>query len=122
MIQPRPVLDIPIFHKIYDLYKLLHNYRSHVPKAERYTLWQKCENTVLTLLEVLIETSYETEEERIHSLYVLSNKLDLLKVLIRLAKETRTVDDKSCLQIQTLIQEIGKMVGGWIKSVPHKSF
>jgi hypothetical protein len=117
--QARPVLDIPIFHKIYDLYKLLHSYHARVPKSERYTLWQKCENTTLALLEALIETSHRKGEERIQCLYAISNKLDLLKVLIRLAKETRTIDDKQYLAIQAFIQEIGKMTGGWIKSVPH---
>jgi four helix bundle protein len=115
----RPVLDIPIFHKIYDLYKLLHSYHQRIPKSERYTLWQKCENTTLAILEALIETSSQKGEERIHSLYLISNKLDLLKVLLRLAKETRTIDNEQYLTIQAIIQEIGKMVGGWIKSVPH---
>lgn len=117
MTQGRPVLDIPIFHKIYDLYKLLHSYHHRIPKSERYTLWQKCENTTLALLESLIETSHRKGDERTQSLYAISNQLDLLKVLIRLAKETRTIDNQWYIDIQALIQEIGKMIGGWIKSV-----
>jgi hypothetical protein len=111
MVQTRSVLDIPIFHKIYELYKLLHSYHHKVPKSERYTLWQKC--------EALIETSHHKGEQRLYHFHIISNKLDLLKVLVRLAKETRTIDNKQYLEIQTIIQEIGKMVGGWIKSVPH---
>ncbi len=118
MTQTRPVLDIPIFHKVYDLYKLLYSYHSHIPKSKRYTLWQKCENTTLMLLEAIIETSYQKDEERRLSLYHISNKLDLLKVLIRLAKDTRTIDIKQHIAIQEIIQEVGRMIGGWIKSVP----
>ncbi|NGX59058.1 MAG: hypothetical protein KR126chlam3_00202 [Chlamydiae bacterium] len=117
--QPRPVLDIPIFHRIYDLYKLLHSYQTQIPKSERYTLWQKCENTTLALLEALIETSHQKGEDRAQTLYIISNKLDLLKVLIRLAKDTRTIDKPQYLEIQTVIQEVGRMIGGWIKSVPR---
>ncbi|MBA3603682.1 MAG: diversity-generating retroelement protein Avd [Parachlamydiaceae bacterium] len=119
MNQPRSVLDIPIFHKIYDLYKLLHSYHNRIPKAERYTLWQKCENTALALLEAVIETGQQRGSDRLHSLYAISNKLDLLKVLIRLAKDTHTIENSQYLTIQAFIQEIGKMIGGWIKSVPH---
>jgi hypothetical protein len=104
---------------MYDLYKLLHSYHARIPKSERYTLWQKCENTALALLESLIETSHHSGEKRLYCLQVISHKLDLLKVFIRLAKETRTIDLKQYLEIQTILQEIGKMVGGWIKSVPH---
>jgi hypothetical protein len=87
--------------------------------SERYTLWQKCENTTLALLEALIETSQHKGEDRIQALYSISNKLDLLKVLVRLAKETHTIDNKQYLTIQEIVQEIGRMIGGWIKSVPH---
>jgi hypothetical protein len=104
---------------MYDLYKLLHSYQPKIPKSQRYTLWQKCENTALALLEALIETSHRKGEDRGHSLYLISNKLDLLKVLVRLAKDTRTIDNSQYLEIQTAIQEIGRMIGGWIKSVPH---
>jgi hypothetical protein len=119
MTQIRSVLDIPLFHKVYDLYKILHSYHNHIPKCQRYTLWHKCENTTLALLEALIETGHQNGDERLRSLYNLSNKLDLLKVLIRLAKETRTIDSKQYLAIQEIIQETGRMIGGWIKSVPH---
>jgi len=119
MNQIRSVLDIPIFHKIYELYKLIHSYHQRIPKAARYTLWQNCETTTLALLEIVIETSHCKGEQRVQLLHHLSNKLDLLKVLIRLAKDTRTIDNKQYLEIQVILQEIGKMVGGWIKSVPH---
>lgn len=117
--QPRSVLDIPIFHKTYDLYKLLHSYQLQIPKSERYTLWQKCENITLALLEALIETSHRKGKDRVQSLYIISNKLDLLKVLIRLAKDTRTIDNSQYLEIQVIIQEVGRMIGGWIKFAPH---
>jgi hypothetical protein len=119
MTESRSVLDIPIFYKIYDLYKLMHSYHPRIAKAERYTLWQKCENTALALLEALITTSHQTGSPRIDTLHVLSNKLDLLKVLIRLAHDTHTIDQPQYLEIQTILQEIGKMVGGWIKFIPH---
>ncbi|MBF8262705.1 MAG: hypothetical protein HW387_370 [Parachlamydiales bacterium] len=117
--QIRSVLDIPIFHKIYDLYKLLHSYQAKISKSGRYTIWQKCENTTLALLEALIETSHRKGEDRVQSLFIISNKLDLLKVLVRLAKDTRIIGDPQYIEIQKNIQEIGKMIGGWIKSVPH---
>jgi 23S rRNA-intervening sequence protein len=119
MTQIRSVLDIPIFHKIYDLYKLLHGYHNCIPKSQRYTLWQKCENITLGLLEVVIESSHQKGEVKLQTLYAISNQLDLLKVLIRLAKETHAIDAKKYMAIQEIIQEIGRMIGGWIKSVPH---
>ncbi|HLB53388.1 MAG TPA: four helix bundle protein [Chlamydiales bacterium] len=118
--QIHSVLETPIFHRMYDLYKLIHGFHSKIPKLQRYTLWEKCENTTLALLDALIETSHRKNEERIEALYNISNKLDLLKVLFRLAKDTRAIDNTQYLEIQKIVQEIGRMVGGWIKSVPHR--
>ena len=115
MTEARSILDIPIFHKIYALYKLLDAYHSRIPKAKRYTLWQKCENTTLLMLEILIETGDKRGVEREKLLHQISYKLDLLKVLIRLAKETRTITMEQYVELQALLQEIGKMLGGWIK-------
>lgn len=115
----RSVLDIPIFHKVYKLYQIFNSYHGSIPKSQRYTLWQRCEEKTLTLLELVISTSHKRGEQRLLILHEISNHLDLLKVLIRLAKETQTINLKQYIEVQAILQEIGKMVGGWIKSVPH---
>ena len=119
MAQHRSVLDIPLFHKLYELYKVLHSYHDKIPKTQRYTLWQRCENVSLSLLEQLISTSHLQGTERVQLLHKISNNVDLLKVLIRLAKETHTITPKQYLAVQTILQEVGKMIGGWLKSVAH---
>ena len=111
------MLDIPIFHRVYELYKLLDGYRGSIAKAKRYTLWQKCENITLVLLEKIIACGHQYGEEQMRTLYFVSDRLDLLKVLVRLAKETHTITSKQYLAIQEILQDIGKMLGGWIKSV-----
>ena len=110
-------LSTPLFQKVYDLYRLLHLYHDKIPKPKRYTIWQKCESATLDLLEALIATSHLSGEKRLGSLRLMSQKIDLLKVLTRLAKDTQTIDIKKYITIETLLQEIGKMTGGWIKFV-----
>lgn len=115
------ILSTPIFHKLYELYTLFHSYQGLIPKSQRYSLWLRCENTLLTLLEIVIEIGHKRDEEKLKALFVISDKLDILKVLCRLAKDTRTIDSKQYLGIQVIVQEVGKMLGGWIKSVSPKS-
>jgi hypothetical protein len=71
------------------------------------------------LLEQLISTSHLQGMERVQILHAISYNVDLLKVLIRLAQETSTITPRQYLALQTHLQEIGKMVGGWLKSVAH---
>src|SRR5688500_6067951 len=89
--EKRPIFDIPLFHKVYALYKLMSKEDERIPKTQRYTLWQKCKDKGLAILERLIEIGVATEIERLNILKWMSVQSDLLKVLIRLAKELKAI-------------------------------
>jgi hypothetical protein len=80
----------------------------------------ECEKTVLAVLKTIINTTHQKGDRRTDSLYSISNHIDLLKVLIRLAKDNQAINLDQYDEIQRFLQEIGKMVGGWIKFVPAK--
>jgi len=45
--------DIPIFKKTYELYKEFYGFRNTVSKQDRYTIWQRCEDLILEILEYI---------------------------------------------------------------------
>jgi|SRR5579859_255021 len=109
--------EIPIFKKLYELYKLLHLYRQQVAKADRHSLWQRAENNCLELLELVLVASQQSRQAKLPSLQAASVKLSVLRAIIRLAKDTKSIDHKKYLALQNLIDEIGRMLGGWLRSV-----
>lgn len=109
--------DIPIFKKLYELYKLLYQYRANVPKADRYSLWQRAEDNCLGLLELIIGASSSSKTDKLPALQTASVKLNSLRFLVRLAYETKAIDLKRYTTLQKLVDEIGRMLGGWIRSV-----
>lgn len=44
---------------------------------------------------------------------------DLLKILIRLAKDVQALDNKKYIELEQALQEIGRMLGGWKRSVKN---
>ena len=44
-------------------------------------------------------------------------KLSILKILIRLANDIGIINPKKTIQLQEQLQEIGRMIGGWIKYI-----
>lgn len=110
-------LDFPILKKLYTLYKELHDLRAHVAKLDRYTLWERCENMTLDVLELLMIAVQRQKPDKYKALELASAKLNVLRVLIRLAKDTKTIDAKKYISLETLIDEVGRMLGGWIKSL-----
>lgn len=85
------------------------------PKAKRYTLGQKLDQTALDILEFIFKINTSAKEQRLETLKTISSKVDLLKVLIRLAHDDKTLNTKSYLILQERLQEIGKMIGGWTR-------
>ncbi|TSC86738.1 MAG: S23 ribosomal protein [Microgenomates group bacterium Gr01-1014_7] len=110
-------LDIPIFGKLYDLYKLSTQYLTSFPKAKRYTLGQKIDQTIIDIIELVIMAGYLPREQKLPSLQKVSIKLDLLKIFLRLSIDTKCIDNNKYQQILLQTLEIGRMLGGWIKTV-----
>ena len=112
-------LDILIFAKTYEFYKRLTLAIAAFPKTKRYTLGQKLDNITLEILELLF--SVPVAQNKILALQQISIKLDLLKVLLRIAKDSQAISNKNYLELETILQEIGRMLGGWIRAVKQSS-
>lgn len=108
-------LDIPIFSKLYDFYKNLHSQLKLFPKSDRYTLGGKLDSITLEIFELISQVPLYPKEQKIDILIQMSSKIDLLKILFRMACDNKSLSIKSYLSLQESLQEIGKMAGGWLR-------
>jgi len=109
--------DVPILRKIHELYKTFHEYRTLVPKHERFSIYERSENTMIDILEYVLEASYSSKERKLMLLEKASVKLNIFRFFVRLMKESKTLDTKKYTLLQSITDEIGRMLGGWIRSV-----
>jgi len=112
--------DIPIFKKTYELYKQFYGFRNSVSKQDRYTIWQRCENVMLDITESILTAGRLSRFEKLPILEKVSSKLNLLRVLLRLMKEIKSLDIKKYVLLEENVDEIGRMLGGWIKSTKER--
>ncbi|MFA4998811.1 MAG: four helix bundle protein [Candidatus Paceibacterota bacterium] len=112
--------DIPIFKKTYELYKIFYSFRNVISKQDRYTLWQRCENLILDILENILWASQLPKDEKTPILEKTSLRLNFLRVFIRLSKEIKMLDNKKYILLQESIDEIGRMLGGWLRSIRQR--
>lgn len=108
--------DIPIFKKSYDLYKTLREYRKVVPKNDRFTVFERCEHATLDVIEAILLASSQSKKEKIPTLERASLKLNVLRVFVRLLKDIKAIDTKKYVTLEAIVDEIGRMLGGWIRS------
>lgn len=108
--------DTPLFKKGYDLYKFFYAFRTTIPKQDKYTLWQRSESLLIEVLEGILCASYKSKFEKIPVLEKTSLKLNVLRVLIRLMKDIKCIDNKKYSMLEEILDEMGRMIGGWIRS------
>ena len=65
---------------------------------------------------MIVTAGYLPHEQKMPVLQKASIKLDLLKILLRLCYETKCIDSKKYQHLAGYLIEIGKMLGGWIKT------
>jgi hypothetical protein len=113
--------DIPIIKNLYELYKTFYRYSKFFPKKDKYTLAAKCE-MYINALELLLEASCVPAREKLNLIKKANTKFDALKLFIRLLKDLNIIEDKKYLELQKQIQEIGKMIGGWQRSLSNQLY
>lgn len=111
------ISDTPIILKTYELYKLFYRYLELFPKKDKFILGAKCETQITDILQILLEASYLPKNEKLSLIKQANKKFELLKLLIRMLRELTIIDQKKYIALQTMVYEIGKMFGGWIRSL-----
>ena len=108
--------DIPILKKTYELYRVFHEYRKVIPKADRFTIYQRSDDVIIDIIELFLEAGYSKSGNKVAILEKASVKLNTLRFFVRLMKETKALDLKKYTTLQEMIDEVGRMLGGWIRS------
>jgi len=109
--------EISLIQKSYDLYKSIYQIVKTFPKGDKYNLGNELKNLNLQIIELLIEAESAKKDWKVPLVEKTSAKLGLLKIFIRLASDLKIIDQKKYLNIQEQLQEIGRMLGGWLKSL-----
>ncbi len=89
----------------------------HFPKDSRYTLGNKIDSLLLETIENTIKAGYSSKTEKEIFLKRASVQLDLLKFFLRISWEIQSLDNKKYIRLSEKLDEVGKMLGGWLKSI-----
>lgn len=87
-----------------------------MPKKDRYTLGIKLEKLILDLLETLFLAKSKFGASKMLLLNNADLKLKVIMLMIRLSSKVKAITDNKYLHLEGKALEIGRMLGGWIKS------
>lgn len=115
---PRQFQDIPIVVSLYHLYHSFHETLITFPKSERYSLGATCQNEILTLTKHCLRAAGTSNHEvKLRYLQEASVNLDSARLLLSLAKDCKCLPNQTYQQLDARLSEIGRMLGGWLKSI-----
>lgn len=108
--------ELPIILATYKLYKPIDSLNEALSKRRRYSLGVSTEQTLLELLRQLISAKHAPKSHK--SLYLIKaqSELELLRFKLRLYLELGLANETRIMQLQAQVAEIGRMLGGWLKS------
>jgi len=91
----------------------------HIPKGARYTIGSRIENKFLDLLELSYITYFTEKDKKTQKISDCILLLDTLKFLISVAWEGKLISNQHCEAVSLKLEEVGKMLGGWKKSLDN---
>jgi len=92
----------------------------NLPKTSRYSLGSKIDSTFIEITELIYIACSLQGKNKLSFLLKSSAKLDLLKFFLRISWEIRALDHKKYIALSEHLDEIGKMLGGWIRQAKEK--
>lgn len=87
---------------------------THFPKSERFTSAAEIRKSFLRILALIVRAN--KTRNRLPLLYDLDVELDVLRSLVRVSQSMGYLPFGKYEQISMHLAEIGRMLGGWIKS------
>ena len=107
----------PILSKTYDFLKEIIPTINSFPRDQRHILGNRIELLTLDILETLVEAYYTPKAQKKPLLTKVNLALEKLRFLLRISYEMGYFNSKRYSLLSGQLLEIGRMTGGWIKSL-----
>lgn len=121
--------DIQMYRKFYETMKLLNIYLNHFPKHEKFALANRIRNSAYQVYDLIIEgqkryhkkstlTTLDIAHEQLRMQLYLAQELGYFRFKdgkVAESVEGDTLEKHRWVSISRLIDELGRMIGGWIK-------
>ncbi len=111
-----PERQSPIFSKTYDFILWLLNHTERFPKSERFRMGKRIEDASFAFYEFLVEAA--RTQQTAAALRDADLELTKLRLYLRLSHARKITSLDQYQYAAACLVEIGKLLGGWIKTIP----
>ena len=110
----------PVFTLLAELAAWSMDRTAAFPKSHRFTFGERIDNLTLDCIELCLEAIYLPPSAKKSPLLRLNIQLEKLRVFWRMVSEKKWISLNQLAFVISKIDEIGRMTGGWIKTLSSK--
>lgn len=110
--------DFIIYNKMLTVIAWLFVKVNTFPKKQRFVLGQQIQNSAVECLKLIVKTNEsKNDKDKLSYLSELNTELEILRSLLRVSYEVGFLKGTSLGYGINMIDEIGRMCGGWMKKI-----
>lgn len=108
--------NFPLYHKIYQLLKILYKTVKSFSKEYKYSLGRDIIDLTWQCLDLTMEANNLANENKKEKIKELNLIFDKLKMRIRMGQEINLISVRQFAHLEeNYIAEIGNQIGGWMR-------
>lgn len=111
------VEQYPLFQHWYQAVDWMMDRTEKMPRQVRHSLVHRIDDHVLAVLDLISESIFTPSKQRRMVLHRINLRLDQLRILWRLCHDRRYISAQQYAHVSRLIDEAGRMVGGWLRTL-----
>ena len=110
-------MDLPVIMRTHELYQSVALLTEKLPSLKRQTIGRRVEDKTLELLEILIMAKNAPRAMKAAYLIKATAACEIVSFHLRTMLEQKLANETTLHQLLAKNAEIGRMLGGWRKSV-----
>ena len=118
-----PPLTVPlVLSRSKEIYRDWHKNLANLNRLDRYTLGAKIDDAFLSFLELIFRASFAHDKfEKLSLISQAAGKGDILKFFLQIGWEQKIISHANYGSFILSLDEIGRMLGGWKRSLQEKT-
>lgn len=109
--------ELPVINRSQELYEACLKITEKLSSLKRQTLGRRLENSILELLELFIIAKHAPKSHKAAYLIKATAQVEIVQFQLRIMLNQKLANETTLHQLQAKAAEIGRMLGGWRKSV-----
>ncbi len=109
--------ELPVINRTQELYQKVSRLTEKLSSLKKQTVGKRSEDAILLLLELLIMAKHAPKAHKSVYLIKATAVAEIVQFHLRILLEQKLANETTLHQLSAHVQEIGRMLGGWYKSL-----